>query len=338
LRLLHKALAVDPINDLAKFRLGLVYDELGRDREALPYYEACVASAPSHNPTIHRLANLYRRLGRPDDARKMYEKELENNGFEMPATMALAEMDFSEATPEGFRSAERRLLGLLVWMPENVAARVNLAHLYDTTGDTPRAAEQFSEAEKYGFESLEQADFAHDFFEQRGDFAGAIRLWTGFLRRYPEDIQRRAMLAWSLAMADDFPRARTEIAALPSDVSELPTVQATFLYLALTEERYEVVTALADRLSSSGAAGQDARRRLLGALERFDQRRPNVAWTYYTTADLLLGESRKEAARVFADLFSAHCDESSCGAYRTLLEEKLSRVTETHGESSTPSP
>ncbi|MDO8629541.1 MAG: tetratricopeptide repeat protein, partial [Phycisphaerales bacterium] len=195
LRLLHKALEVDPINDLAKFRLGLVYDELGRDHEALPYFEACIASAPSHNPTIHRLANLYRRLGRPDDARKMYEKELENNRFEMPATMALAEMDFSEATPEGFRSAERRLLGLLEWMPENVAGRVNLAHLYDTTGETQRAAEQFSEAEKYGFETLEQADFAHDFFEQSGDFAGAIRLWTGFLRRYPGDIQGRAMLA-----------------------------------------------------------------------------------------------------------------------------------------------
>ena len=114
--------------------------------------------------------------------------------------------------------------------------------------------------------------------------------------------------------------------------------QATVLYLALTEERYDVVTALADRLSTSGAAGQDARRRLLGALERFDQRRPNIAWTYYAAADLLLGEGRKDAARVFADLLSRHCDEPSCAAYRTLLEAKLSQVTETRGESSSPSP
>ncbi|MDO8631467.1 MAG: hypothetical protein Q7R41_13350, partial [Phycisphaerales bacterium] len=138
--------------------------------------------------------------------------------------------------------------------------------------------------------------------------------------------------------ADDFPRARTEIAALHSNVRELPTAQATALYLALTEERYDVVTVLADRLSSSGAVGQDARRRLLGALERFDQRRPNVAWTYYTAAELLLVEGRKDAARVFVDLFSLHCDEPSCGAYRTLLEAKLSQVTETRGESISPSP
>lgn len=338
LRLLHKALDIDPKNDLARFRLGMVYDELGRDREALSYFEACVASAPSHNPTIHRLASLYRRIGRSDDARRMYEKELSNNRFEVPATILLAEMDFQKSTPDGFRSAEQRLLGLLEWMPENVAARVNLAHLYDMKGESTQASEQYTEAERYGFESVEQAAFAHDFFEKRGDFASAVRLWTEYLQRFPGDAAARAMLAWSLVMADDFPRARTEIAALRSDVRELPTAQATVLYLALTEERYDVVTVLADRLSSSGAAGQDARRRLLGALERFDQRHPNIAWTYYIAADLLLGEGRKDAARVFADLFIAHCDEPSCGKYRTLLEAKLSQVTEIRGEFYSPLP
>jgi tetratricopeptide (TPR) repeat protein len=338
LRLLHKALGVDPKNDLARFRLGMVHDELGRDREALPYYEACVASAPSHNPTIHRLASLYRRIGRGDDARRMYEKELENNRFEVPATMMLAELDFQKSTPEGFRSAERRLLGLLDWMPENVAARVNLAHLYDTKGEPTQASEQYTEAERYGFETVEQAAFAHDFFEKRGDFARAVRLWTKYLQQFPGDAAARAMLAWSLVMADDFSRARAEIAAVGVAARELPTAQATVVYLALTDGRYDVVTALADRLSSSGAAGQDARRRLLGALERFDQRHPNIAWTYYTAADLLLGEGRKDAARVFADLFIAHCDEPSCGTYRTLLEAKLSQITESRGESSSASP
>jgi len=328
LRLLHKALEVDPKNDLARFRLGMVYDELGRDRDALPYYEACVASAPSHNPTIHRLASLYRRLGRPEDARKMYEMELANNGFESPATMALAEMDFGEGTADGYLSAERRLVELLGWMPENVAARVNLAHLYDTKGAPTQAAEQYALAERIGFESVEQAAFAHDFREKLGDFTAAIRLWTGFLVRFPGDIKGRAMLAWSLAMADDFARARGEIAALGLDARELPMAQATVAYLALADGRYDMTTMLVDRLSSSGDAGQDARRRLLGGLERFDEHHPNVAWTYYSAARLLLGDGRKDTARVFTDLFTSRCNGPSCEKYRTLLETEFSRVAE----------
>ncbi len=320
---LHKALQVDPTNDLARFRLGIVYDELGRETEALPLLEACVASAPSHNPTIHRLANLYRRIGRPDDARKMYEKELENNPFEVPATMALADMDFSEQTPDGFHRVEKRLLNLLEWMPENVAARVNLAHLYDSMGDAGFALQQFSMAERSGFESIEQAGFFDDFLEKQGNFARAVDLWAQYVQHHPTDPQVRAMLAWSLVMVEQASRARAEIASLGVDARDIPMAQATVLYLALGEGKDDVVTALADRLGSGDASSAPARRRLLSALERFDQRHPDIPWTYYATAAMLLGEGRTETARVFIDLFAANCHETRCAEQRSALESRL---------------
>src|SRR3972149_9893976 len=40
LRLLHRALEVDPDNDLGLFRLATAYDDLGRLEEALLFYEA----------------------------------------------------------------------------------------------------------------------------------------------------------------------------------------------------------------------------------------------------------------------------------------------------------
>lgn len=332
---LRKALAVDPDNSVAKFRLGLVHDELGRDREALPYYEACVADAPSHNPTIHRLARIYRRLGRLDDARRMYEQELSNNRFEVPAIMALADLDFSLGTPDAVRAARDRLVALIDWMPENVAARINLAHLYDAMGDDERAIEQYAEAERQGLETVEQKVFISDFFEKRGDLPQAVMGWRALIRRLPSDAAARAHLAWLLAIAGDVEGARTEIAALGAEARNQPMAQAAVMMLALNDGRNDVAAALADQLASSGPNGGSTRRRLLQALERYDQKSPDNPWTYYLTATLLIGDGQTDAGRAFAELFNTRCNQPECEPFRSAL---AARVGYSNDRQSTTSP
>jgi hypothetical protein len=64
-----------------------------------------------------------------------------------------------------------------------------------------------------------------------------------------------------------------------------------------------------------------SRQRLLRALERFDSRKPGVAWTYYLTAALLQAEGQTDAARAFLELFTRQCTTPSCDDARRLLDE-----------------
>ncbi len=318
---LQKAIEIDRENSLAKFRLAMVYEELGRFSDALPLYEALVASTASHNPTLHRLARVYRELGRPADARRMYEQELKNNPYEAPASLALADLDFREGTPDSLKAAERRLRDLLSWMPENVPARINLAHLYDTVGDANRAADHYKLAQQYGLESLEQAIFAHDFFDKREQFRPLIELWNAYLQKYPDDHAARAFLAWSSLNAGEPEKSREDIARLGAAARSLAMSQATVAMMALEDGRDDMVRSLTSRFMTS--ADTASRQRLLRALERFDARKPGIAWTYYLTAALLQAEGKSDAARAFLDLFIKSCSGPACSQARAEIERRL---------------
>lgn len=313
---LTKALEIDPQNDLGRFRLGMVYEELGRFPEALPLFEACVRSASSHNPTLHRLARVYRELGRNSDARAMYEQELKNNPYEVSASIALADLDFREGNAAG---SKQRLLELLAWMPENASARFNLALLYESTGRLKEAAEQFSIAAGFGMETMEQAVLAHDFFERIDDSGAAISLWESYLSSHPADAAARAYLAWSYFAAGNTVESRRQIAMIGPAARDLSMAQATVALFALDDGRDDMVRFMAERLVASGDA--PTRKRLLRALERYDARKPGVAWTYYLTSALLRADGQPEAAEAFLELFTKNCATPACNDARRLLDE-----------------
>ena len=257
LRLLHLALQVDPDNDLGLYRLATAYDDLGRTDDALPYYEAAAKAAPQHNPTLYRLAAVYRRLGRIPEARAAYEKELANNPYEVPAVLALVELDIESDTPQAYRDASARLVKLLADVPDDPPARVNLAVL--------------------------------------------LLLKT--------DLQDVPTSAAALLETDDLP----------------PKVAAALAYAALADGRPEEAASRVAALCRTGDAAAEARRLLLSALERFDQQRPNVPWTFGLTAELLLTDGQLDAARAFTDLFESRCDEPACRDYARSLRQRLAK-------------
>lgn len=256
LRLLHYALEVDPDNDIGLYRLATAYDDLGRLEEALPYYEAATKAAPLHNPTLYRLAAVYRRLGRTSDARAAYEKQLVNNPYDVPAVLALVELDIEIDTTPAYRDAAARLVKLLADVPDDLPARLNLAVLI------------------------------------------LLKI----------DLHEIPTVAVALKETDNLP----------------PKVAAALAYAALCEGRFAESVSRVTALCRTGDAGADARRLLLTALERFDQERPNVPWTFGLTAELLLADGQTQAAAAFLDLFQTHCDAPRCRDYARSLRLRLS--------------
>jgi len=146
LKLLHLAVVTDEDNPRAKYRLAKAYDELGRIADSIPWYEQAAKLSPLHNPTLRLLAKAYQRSGRGQDARRVYQQVLENSkGYDVIAVMELAIIAMSAGTQEGYLEAEKRLLNLLQWMPENVNARTNLGVVLRKLGKTAEAIDAYRE-------------------------------------------------------------------------------------------------------------------------------------------------------------------------------------------------
>ncbi|MFH1109137.1 MAG: tetratricopeptide repeat protein [Planctomycetota bacterium] len=296
LRLIRRAMEVDPNDDLALYRLAAAYDDLGRFDDALPYYEAAAKAAPMNNPTLHRLAAVYRRMGRDADARAAYEQELANNPYEIPAVLALVELDNQTATRDAYLHAERLLVDLLRDVPDNAPARINLGVVRYALGKVDEAIDAYAEV----------------------------------LSRDPKEATAAINLA-QLALAGDATQARRIAPALSAAADTVPLATAALAYAALAEGRYEEAGLRIQSLSlrSSGQASRDqdaaqARQLFLAALERYDQQHPDVPWTIALAADVLIADGQLDAARAFTDLFEARCDNPACRDRVRSLRQRLS--------------
>jgi len=277
LRLLHYALEVDPGNELGLYRLATAYDDLGRPQEALPFYEAAATAAPLHNPTLHRLAGVYRGLGRTADARAAYEKELANNPYEVPAVLALTELDIERGDGAALTAAHIRLLYLLRDLPDDTRLQINLGVI------------------RYHLGQIEES----------------MNAYKQVLRREPHNATAALNLA-QLALGSDSRRVRASAPVLEGTADTVPMANAALAYAALTEGRFDEAVSRVNTLCRIGDSGGEARRLLLSALERYDREQPNVAWTYGLTAALLFADGQTQAAAAFLKLFEAKCDASAC--------------------------
>ena len=353
---LRQAVAYAPKSASAKYHLASALEEVGQLAEALSIYEAMRGIAPLYNPGLNKLADLYRRLDRLRDARKVYEQSLANNPYEVPAALGLAELDIELGTDAALSAAQERLAALLAWMPENTTARtnlgvihaahgrladavdvyesvlerdpnnatatINLAQIYQRGGRLDRAGPLFARSVSL-VESVDQAVSIHDFYIGQRQPDRAVALWSDFLRRFPTADTARRFLEWSYALAGDMDHGQMMVpeGSLPPDLLSLAV--ATRTYVALFEKRYADATSLADRLGAFGVVGSDARRRLLRALQWLDEQEPNVPWTFCIAAQLLLADGRIEAANVSVDLCDQHCADIDCRERIRTLRETL---------------
>ena len=360
LRLLHEALVLDPDSVVGRTRLARAYNDLGRFAEAVRFYEIAVREAPGRNPTLNRLASLYRQLGRPVDARDLYEQQLRNNPYEVPASMGLAELDMEVGTEASYRAGEARLRTLLEWMPENtsaltnlgaalvalgrsdeavkvyqtaldfdkrsVTAALNLANLYLRAGKTQDAGQLYELARAGGLISTSEAAAVHDFYVSEGHMDQAVALWRDFTDRYPGSQDGRAFLAWAYVKAGSLDEARAIALSLSGNAERPLMASAALAYVDLVSGNYGSVVERTEAVCASGSESATARRRLLGALERFDHNRPRVSWTYCMVARLLMPDGNREGVEVSIDLCEKRCTDDICRGYVSTLRSRLARM------------
>ncbi|MEE9259346.1 MAG: tetratricopeptide repeat protein [Nitrospinaceae bacterium] len=147
--ILNRALAMDANFGPAHYRMGAVYEEWDKRREAAAAYKKALAIDPANVEARLGLGSVYSKLSRNNLAVEEYKKvaEARPDDPEIPFKIAL-EYWFIQKLPE---TAEHYLKVIEI-DPDHMQAHLNLASVYERMKEWDKAVEQIDIALRMGKE------------------------------------------------------------------------------------------------------------------------------------------------------------------------------------------
>jgi len=101
---------------------------------------------------------------------------------------------------------------------------------------------------------------------------------------------------------------------------------AILAYVAFRENRYEEAMAKARELRGMDERQRGARKRMLDALQGYDQITPDLPWTFCIAAELMMSDQRIAEARMALGLCSDRCEDFSCRKTVNEIEQALTEL------------
>ena len=143
--LLEKALAIYPNNFELNFKLGLIYNVLGKLNESINYYKKSVVINPNFSPAYCNLGIIYDKLNNKDLAIKNYLTAIKIDPKNSNAHYNLANTYFNI---EDFNNAEKHYFFSINTNSNNIYAYNNLLQIYDRTNDNVKLDKLVEKAKK----------------------------------------------------------------------------------------------------------------------------------------------------------------------------------------------
>jgi tetratricopeptide (TPR) repeat protein len=191
LALFKEAIEADPSYFDANQSMGLTLYQMGRAEEALPYLHTAARVGKEIAEAHNNLAVIYAQLGRKEEALAAFEKALE-----LRSDYPEALLNYGRLLEEHkrFDEAERVYADLLDGDPDNVKARSSLALLYERTGRTELAIQEYrilsrktpELAENYFLRSGRQARKAGEYGKAEKYFLRAVDVNPQLAQGYAE--------------------------------------------------------------------------------------------------------------------------------------------------------
>ncbi|NNJ27261.1 tetratricopeptide repeat protein [Alienimonas chondri] len=132
----RRATLDDPADADYRHNLAAATERLANPRQAEALYRQTLALHPDHQPTVHKLAELYLNTGRPQLARDLTARWAAARPGDARPQIELA---FVQSRTGDLAGAERSLRQALVVEPKHAIALANLADLQARTGRAAQA-------------------------------------------------------------------------------------------------------------------------------------------------------------------------------------------------------
>ncbi len=341
---LEAAVTIAPQHNPTLNRLASVYRRLGRPDDARRLYEKAIANNPYEFPSIMGLAELDIEEGTPQSFLSAEERILGLLDWMPENSAAWTNLGVVYTGLGRAPDAVNAYQWAIKEDPSNVTALVNIAQIYHAQakgaqerGDQEVARESlllagdyFDRAAGIGLMTMDEALTIHDFFVSQGKPERTVQLGKALSKHLPDSVRVRALLAWSYAVVGSYKDAANAAEALVADPRVSPWALATLVYVDLAEGRYRSARKRTTELCQTEHHSADARKHLLGALERFDQERPGIPWTFLLAAQLLLADGNVNAAQFSISLSEKNCHDDLCRDHIQALRRRLTTArTET---------
>src|SRR5947199_10407998 len=143
---LNRALKIDPKLSETLWAIGEYYRDSGKAEKGLPYFDRALKIDPGNQMIRNSRGVSLETLGRPDEAKPVFEELVNVPGFKTTALLRLSQI--GKPTTDSPRFAEAQALLQSPDIGDDGRSLLNaaLANFYENSGDLERAFECFEQA------------------------------------------------------------------------------------------------------------------------------------------------------------------------------------------------
>ncbi len=245
----ERILRYAPQSIRATVNLANIYQEKGREEEAVVLYNKVLAARPDHAMALSNLANIYRDQGRAEEAEALYGEAME------------AEPDYEFAyNNQGniYEDSGRHDEAILMYKkaievnPQYAGSYYNLGNVYQNMGQVEEAITWYEEAIRLNPEFAETYNNLGNAYKKLGDIEKAVATYEKGIEVNPDFVEAHNNLGTAYLRLG---RHEEAIAALEKTIALQPDYAVAYVNLAVVSydaKDFEAAVSYADEAQRLG--------------------------------------------------------------------------------------